>query len=166
MSGSSCRFDDVGECLGKIRTHVRLSATTVGKIQGIRHLGSTESFMRYCALFLLASFVPSAHGQVLSVRPLTSTCPQHEIKLPPKTSFPFANVRQDAFGIVVTYDLDGSGKAQNVSLVSASPDRRFDNAFLRAIRKSRFTKGVTGISCRLEQEFKRRGSGQATVIVP
>ncbi len=111
--------------------------------------------MRCCVLLLFALIMFSANAQMPAVAPPDATCPHPEVHFSARTSPPFAEASkgQDAFGIEVSYDLDGSGQAKNVSLVSPSPSSRFDAAFLRAINQSRFTKGVIGTACRFAPVF-------------
>lgn len=54
--------------------------------------------------------------------------------------YPEAALRRDISGhVVVRFDIDKSGKAQNISIIEASPARIFNGAVKRALKRSTFT---------------------------
>lgn len=54
--------------------------------------------------------------------------------------YPEAALRRDLSGhVVVRFDVDESGKAQNISIVEASPERIFNGAVRVALKRSTFT---------------------------
>ena len=53
--------------------------------------------------------------------------------------YPASAMRRDASGTVtVRFDVNSNGKATNVEIVDAQPDRTFNSAVIRAVRRSDF----------------------------
>ncbi|HEX8612748.1 MAG TPA: TonB family protein [Telluria sp.] len=49
---------------------------------------------------------------------------------------------------VVRYDLDGSGRAQNMSVEAAAPPQTFNQSALFSIKRSKFTPGISTTGCK------------------
>jgi len=62
--------------------------------------------------------------------------------------------------VVVSYQLDGSGRAVNPQLVDAKPKRMFEKTTLSLLSRTEFTTGVVVSSCtyvRTYSAVRRRG---------
>ena len=112
--------------------------------------------MRIRVLLILFSVVNVTQLHAQEVNPETATCPEHKVRFHAETRLPYKLVlsQQKSYYISVTYDLDGSGKAQNVQLKSIPQNTQFDNAYIAAVKKARITKGVIGTACSLESSFE------------
>ena len=57
--------------------------------------------------------------------------------------------------VVVGFDLDGSGKASNISVVQSNPDDTFNAVTMKLISQAKFAAGVTAQSCRYVGSYAR-----------
>ena len=81
------------------------------------------------------------------------TCQEHFARTV-QPVFPSEALRDGLSGyVVVTYDLDGSGKAQNVQVVVAHPAGVFNAVAMEALRRSEFKQGVSVSGCRYVADF-------------
>ncbi len=112
--------------------------------------------MRLQTFLILFSVASLVHAQDQQSTSDVSTCPEHKIKFHPDTQLPYklVLVQQKSYSVAVSYDLDGSGKAQNVRLTTASQNTKFDNAYIAAVRRASITKGLKGTACSLESSFE------------
>jgi TonB family protein len=112
--------------------------------------------MRLQTLLILFSVANLVHAQPQQAKLDALTCPEHKIRFHPDTRLPYklVLVQQKSYSVAVSYDLDGSGKAQNVRLTSASQNTKFDNAYIAAVRRASITKGLKGTACSLESSFE------------
>lgn len=68
--------------------------------------------------------------------------------------WPKAALRSGAAGwVVVSYDLDGSGRAGNALIVTSTPAQVFDKASLDSIQRSQFTPGFVKAGCKILYAF-------------
>lgn len=63
--------------------------------------------------------------------------------------WPKKALRSGAVGwAVVRYDLDGSGRVQNVDIAASAPQEVFDKVSMDSINRSRFTTGFARAGCK------------------
>lgn len=68
--------------------------------------------------------------------------------------WPKAALRSGAAGwVIVSYDLDGSGRAGNALIVTSTPAQVFDKASLDSIQRSQFTPGFVKAGCKILYTF-------------
>ena len=68
--------------------------------------------------------------------------------------WPKAALRSGAVGwAIVSYDLDGSGRASNALIVTSTPAQVFDKASLDSIQRSQFTPGFVKAGCKIVYSF-------------
>lgn len=68
--------------------------------------------------------------------------------------WPKAALRSGAAGwAIVSYDLDGSGRASNAVIVTSTPAQVFDKAALDSIQRSQFTPGLVKAGCKILYTF-------------
>ncbi len=82
-------------------------------------------------ILLLSTSALTANGAMAeNIVPVLDVAPE----------YPEAALRRDISGhVVVRFDVDESGKAQNISIVEASPERIFNGAVRVALKRSTFT---------------------------
>ena len=107
--------------------------------------------------FLTALFLVSAHadasGQsaapVIEV-PVKQTCQEHIVAEPRITAEDWpkrARGREVNAYVVITYDLDGSGKAQNAQVSDSLPKGLFDRSTLSILARTEFAQGAVAQAC-------------------
>lgn len=68
--------------------------------------------------------------------------------------WPKAALRSGAAGwTIVSYDLDGSGRASNAVIVTSTPAQVFDKASLDSVQRSQFTPGLVKAGCKILYTF-------------
>jgi TonB family protein len=68
--------------------------------------------------------------------------------------YPVVALRRDISGhVVVRFDVDEDGKAQNISIVEASPERIFNGAVRVALKRSTFTTSDSISSTSFERTY-------------
>jgi TonB family protein len=89
---------------------------------------------------LAASSLAVIAGFSLSVQAETVVAPSVVAIQDVQPEFPASALRREASGyVMVRFDVDSSGKAKNVKVVDSQPERMFDSAAIRAVRRSEFS---------------------------
>jgi TonB family protein len=121
----------------------------------------------YCLFFcsLLAGLFSSTcfaiQTETLEVTAKES-CQEHIVKTPRTTmkDWPKRALGRDVNAyVVITYKLDGSGKATNIEVADSVPAGLFDKTTRLSLQRTKFTPGVTEDSCTYIRMYKsaRRG---------
>ena len=110
--------------------------------------------MKKC--FLLALLISSHAGAsepgvapAIEV-PVAQTCQEHVLSEPRITieDWPKAARRREVNAyVVVTYDLDGSGKARNAQVTDSAPNDIFDQSTLNILARTEFALGAVKQAC-------------------
>jgi hypothetical protein len=89
------------------------------------------------------------------------TCHEHIVRRghPEKRELPRLPLGRDFHALAVaSFDLDGSGRAQNFRIVESKPTGLLDKGTLGALKRTEFTKGVIANNCKFVQTFSVRRS--------
>ncbi|MGV8942363.1 MAG: TonB family protein [Lysobacter sp.] len=82
--------------------------------------------------------------------PVQATCEEHITSEPRLTinDWPEKARGRDVSGyVVISYSLDGSGSAKELTVTDSKPKRLFDKATLKILERTEFAKGIQSSSC-------------------
>lgn len=100
---------------------------------------------------LIIATSASAHaGNTPSEAPVQAVCQEHiasEPRLRPDDWPKQARGREVNAYVVISYTLDGSGKARNAVVTDSRPKSLFDKTALGTLERTEFTPGVAATSC-------------------
>ena len=104
------------------------------------------------ALLLVSAHINASEpgpAPVIEV-PVKETCREHIVTEPRITAEDWpkrARGRNVNAYVVISYDLDGTGKAQNTQISDSSPKGLFDRSTLSILNRTEFAPGVVAQAC-------------------